>query len=163
MPSKRSIEDILSQFVVTASGCHEWTASRVQWGYGQIHRRENGRQRLLLAHRLQWEYLVGPIPAGLIVMHKCDNPPCINIDHLRLGTYQENMDDMWSKGRHPSRRRQSGGKRVFLKEYRRTEEAKCAECSTPFMAVTAERKRGRGLFCGRSCAAVTVNARRMAA
>jgi len=163
MPPKRSIEDILTQFVVTPTGCHEWTASRTPGGYGQIARRGEGGTRLLLAHRAQWQRLVGPIPNGLIVMHKCDNPPCINIEHLRLGTHQDNMDDMWNKGRHPGTRRAYGSKRVFLKEYRRTEEAKCAQCAASFMAVISERKRGRGLFCSRSCVGFSLAKRRSAA
>jgi hypothetical protein len=64
-------------------------------GYGRL--RRHGRE--WLAHR--WIYIqhVGPIPAGLLVCHHCDNPPCINPDHLFLGAHADNAADMVTKGR----------------------------------------------------------------
>lgn len=57
-------------------------------------------------HRVVFEHLVGPIPTGLYVLHRCDNPRCHNPEHLYLGTQSQNMEDMWARGRHkkPSRR-----------------------------------------------------------
>lgn len=52
-----------------------------------------------MAHRLAYETWVGPIPDGLIVRHKCDNPPCINPEHLETGTYADNAHDRDSRGR----------------------------------------------------------------
>jgi HNH endonuclease len=53
----------------------------------------------ILAHRLSYMAHKGPIPEGLVVCHRCDNPSCIAIDHLFVGTQQENIADMWRKGR----------------------------------------------------------------
>lgn len=55
------------------------------------------------AHRVAYEYFIGNIPPGLIVMHRCDNVRCVNPDHLSLGTPKMNSEDMVRKGRKDSR------------------------------------------------------------
>lgn len=50
-------------------------------------------------HRLAWESVHGPIPPGLFILHMCDNPPCYNVEHLRVGTQKDNIADAISKGR----------------------------------------------------------------
>lgn len=55
------------------------------------------------AHRVGWTLLNGPIPEGLHVLHRCDNPPCCNPRHWFLGTNQDNVDDKVAKGRQPVR------------------------------------------------------------
>jgi hypothetical protein len=57
----------------------------------------NGKR--VAAHRLAYEDVIGPIPAGLHILHSCDHPPCCNPAHLRAGTHQENMDDREARGR----------------------------------------------------------------
>jgi hypothetical protein len=81
--------------------CIEWTASLGGGGYGHLCYQDG----MLLVHRLAWQALHGPIPAGMLVCHHCDNPRCVNPDHLFLGTHQDNMDDCGRKGR----RRPSAG------------------------------------------------------
>jgi len=81
------------------SGCVEWKR-RGKDGYGVTSVTVDGKEKPTRAHRWVWERLRGPIPEGLVVMHVCDNPPCVNIDHLRIGTIQENTHDMMLKGRH---------------------------------------------------------------
>jgi len=76
-------------------GCIEWTKSRKKNGYGLIF--IGGKKKF--AHRHYYELKHGPIPPGMFVCHKCDNPACYNVDHLFLGTPQDNMDDMKKKGR----------------------------------------------------------------
>ena len=76
------------------SGCWLWCYANTQ-GYGKIH--DNGRP--VRAHRYAWEKYRGPIPDGMWVLHKCDTPPCVNPDHLFLGTPQDNTQDALNKGR----------------------------------------------------------------
>jgi hypothetical protein len=78
------------------SGCHHWTGSIMPNGYGQIH----SSGRTAYAHRVAWELANGPIPDGEFVLHNCDNRRCVNPAHLRLGSFQDNMDDMTGKLRH---------------------------------------------------------------
>jgi hypothetical protein len=66
---------------------------------GYVRVRVGGRAKVL-EHRLAWEMANGPIPAGMCVLHACDNRACINVEHLFLGTYQDNALDMVAKGRH---------------------------------------------------------------
>lgn len=76
--------------------CWEWMGSRNEHGYGGL----RVDKVLVKAHRLAWELTFGPIPAGLDVLHHCDNPPCCNPVHLFLGTALDNSQDMVKKGRH---------------------------------------------------------------
>ena len=77
------------------SDCLIWPLSVQTQGYG--HARVNGKLRTL--HRLIWEWHNGPIPEGMLVLHKCDIRRCFAINHLFLGTHIENAIDRDSKGR----------------------------------------------------------------
>jgi hypothetical protein len=83
--------------VAKGDGCWNWIGRRNALGYGFL-KALNGR-RQVRAHRISWELHFGPIPDGLAVLHRCDNPPCVRPDHLFLGTQTDNMRDMWTKGR----------------------------------------------------------------
>ncbi len=78
--------------------CWEWKAYRDPLGYGRF--RMDGTRQPTTAHRASWEISFGPIgDTRLFVCHHCDNPPCVNPDHLFLGTQKDNLIDMDSKGR----------------------------------------------------------------
>jgi transcriptional regulator with XRE-family HTH domain len=83
-----------------ATGCMEWARGRQASGYGYLWYVGDK----WLAHRLSWHLAFGPIPAGKLVCHTCDNRTCINPKHLFLGTYQDNAKDMIQKGRAPIRK-----------------------------------------------------------
>lgn len=82
---------------VNENGCIEWTASHNGRGYGQAW--VPSTQKKLTAHRLAYTLRHGTIPDGMQVLHRCDNPKCVNADHLFLGTNADNMADMDRKGR----------------------------------------------------------------
>jgi hypothetical protein len=81
----------------TPGGCREWTAAN-NGRYGII-RSSDAPYPWLFAHRVAYELHFGKIPEGLHVMHKCDNPLCVNWEHLDVGTRQDNTRDMVSKDR----------------------------------------------------------------
>lgn len=80
--------------------CILWTGSRNKCGYGTY----AGK----LAHRLVWQHKHGDIPPGMVLMHSCDTPACINSAHLSVGTQQENIADMLAKGRGKNWRNKRG-------------------------------------------------------
>lgn len=83
------------QVVKIAEGCWNWIGAHDKDGYGWI----SVNKEQIYAHRYSYTVSYGPIPESVQVLHKCDNPRCVNPDHLFLGTHQDNMDDMLQKGR----------------------------------------------------------------
>jgi hypothetical protein len=75
--------------------CWEWVGAISTEGYGACNNRENCQR----AHRVSWELHHGPIPAGMSVLHSCDNRLCVNPHHLHLGTHRDNMDEVVKRGR----------------------------------------------------------------
>ena len=82
------------------NGCWEWQGSKRN-GYGRmiIGSRTDGTRKTVSTHRLSYELHYGEIPQGMEICHKCNNPCCINPDHLFAGTRQDNIDDRERKGR----------------------------------------------------------------
>lgn len=103
LPPGSTVADALEWYVDRSAGpdrCWPWTGARIRgngrWGHYGISG-VAGHSRL--AHRMAWEVAVGPVPEGMFVCHRCDNPPCCNPAHLFLGTAADNNRDMVTKRR----------------------------------------------------------------
>jgi hypothetical protein len=100
--SKLSLGDRLWRKVITGDGCWEWQGSTYK-GYGRLTKDGTAASGYVWAHRLSWELAYGPIPAGLGVLHRCDNRRRVRPDHLFLGTHgdnnRDNNRDAHAKGR----------------------------------------------------------------
>lgn len=104
MPRKpRPIEDRFWEKVdktTSPNGCWLWTAAVSSAGYGQIN--QGGQHGThIAAHKLSWQLANGPRPEHLCICHRCDNPRCVNPEHLFLGTQKDNIQDALKKGRKP--------------------------------------------------------------
>ena len=92
---KENADILLSKAMKNKNGCLEWVGAKNNFGYGVV--RYFGKQ--MLAHKAVYIHTYGSIDNAVHVLHKCDNPPCINIKHLFSGTHKDNMHDMIRKGR----------------------------------------------------------------
>ena len=94
----RSLESRMDEYIrKEPGGCWIWTGATDAFGYGRVTLPRPRRPGL--AHRAAYELWRGSIPSGLWVLHRCDNPKCVNPSHLFLGTPQDNVRDMTSKSR----------------------------------------------------------------
>lgn len=92
MPRRLTVDDFWAR--ANRKGpeeCWVWTGPTTDKGYGKF--------KNTTAYRYSYELLVGPVPDRLHVLHRCDNPPCVNPAHLFVGTHQDNMRDKIAKGR----------------------------------------------------------------
>ncbi len=123
----------LSKIKKTKTGCWEWTGTRSPYGYGSF--AEKGKT--FRAHRFSYELFKGPITKPEIC-HKCDNPPCVNPEHLFQGTRSENQRDSVAKKRHVNSKKthckfgheMSGDNLItFIHSSHKTPARRCRTCS----------------------------------
>ncbi len=93
--SRRHTPETFWNRIEKTEGCWIWHGDTQKYGYGRL----NYHRKLYLAHRLAWILTNGPIPKGKYVLHRCDNPPCCNPDHLYIGTPADNVRDMIERNR----------------------------------------------------------------
>ena len=133
-----------------ANACWSWTGSRLADGYGHM----SYKGRLYRTHRLAYECVNGPIPEALVIMHRCDNPPCCNPAHLITGTQRENARDVVLKGYHPSSlKTECVNRHPFSDENTRIARGKsgslnrvCRECERTNARLSWRRLHGKGTW-----------------
>ena len=92
----RPLEERFLERVLLDDGCWLWTGGTDKDGYGKIRPRAGEIDR---THRVAYELFRGPIPPGGLVLHTCDNPPCVNPGHLYIGTHADNGRDIRERKR----------------------------------------------------------------
>lgn len=97
----QTLKDTLAKTKLQPSGCRVFTGCTNRDGYGKIVYFSGGVTQYWQVHRFVWSQLKGPIPDKLLVCHTCDNPPCVELSHLFLGTDADNARDKTEKGRTP--------------------------------------------------------------
>jgi hypothetical protein len=95
-----------ARYEVAPSGCWVWTG-KTRASYGRLY---IGSGDIISAHRLSWKLFRGQVPDGMHVCHHCDNPRCVNPEHLFIGTDLDNSQDKMRKGRHTASPGESNGR-----------------------------------------------------
>lgn len=99
--SRKPIDERIESLCVVnkTTGCWEWIGAKNNLGYGLM--RDTDKMRMRTSHRMSYEFYNDTIiPVDMCVLHRCDNPCCVNPQHLWLGTRKDNTKDMENKGRH---------------------------------------------------------------
>jgi hypothetical protein len=104
-----TVEELLERATPTENGCIEWQRTKVAAGYGQIWL----RGKMILVHREMTSLVYGQPKDRQMALHSCDNPSCINPDHLSWGSHSQNMKEMYSRGRAPERKIHSHRKLTY--------------------------------------------------
>jgi len=95
MSTRNTIDTFHKKYTIDANGCWIWKSAKrpgksPNWYF-------DGKEQLV--HRWSYEYHNSQIPNGMVVCHRCDQPHCVNPDHLFVGTHQDNVQDCIKKGR----------------------------------------------------------------
>jgi hypothetical protein len=128
--SPKNRRRFLAKCRLVDSGCIEWTGYRNNYGYGKV----TIKSQLWSAHKAAYVDVYGKVPEGMVVRHDCDNPACVNLQHLRLGTEADNAADKAIRGRQPSKltedqvreiRAATGKQRAIAQQYSISPAAVC--------------------------------------
>lgn len=109
-------ERLLNKTVKDKNDCLNWTGATKGFGYGYttIGSRTDGTRKTITTHRAMWIATHGSIPDGIWVLHHCDNPKCINPDHLYLGDRADNVRDRETRNRNNHTRKLTDEDVLFI-------------------------------------------------